>query len=196
MIRRLKLWRRKSGVSLLSFFSCLSTQLWLVHHSHFILSDVCRPIKVRRVGCSYGCWPSNPGDVATASPTASGQQNATATAATTTPTPLTSAAVASTSIAFVPLATAGPDRRHSPPRRLTAPNRGDKRRQLILAVRCVASRTKRPGRRLDRRHSSGVDNPLRASRSVTSRDTVPGAVVRRYRAPVSGAFEDIVWPAT
>ena len=50
-----------------------------------------------------------------------------------------------------------------------AESRGDKRRQLILAVRCVASRTKRPGRRLDRRHSSGVDNPLRASRSVTSR---------------------------
>jgi hypothetical protein len=75
-------------------------------------------------------------------------------------------------------------------------SRGDKRRPLILAVRCVASRTKRPGRQLDRRHSSGVDNRLRASRSVTSRDTVPGAVVRRYRAPASGAFEDILWPAT
>ena len=180
MIRRLKLWRRKSGVSLLSFFSCLSTQLWLVHHSHFIVSDVCRPIKVRRVGCSYGCWPSNPRDVATASPTASGQQKCDGGHHDTDTTDLGRRRLDTDS-----LRPAG--RRRPPPLRQYPPHSAD--RPGARAACCIQNQTTRmAARSAARKQASLADFACHPFGDVAGCFMVPRAVMRRYRA-ARGAFE-------
>jgi hypothetical protein len=60
---RPKIWRRKLAVSPSPFVSCLSTQLWLAHHSDFIVLDARCPTKVRRVRCKSRLELTNRGAV-------------------------------------------------------------------------------------------------------------------------------------